>query len=388
MDGFSGYKYNFIPISRNLTEFEKNLLNLEQVRYIENPDSFFKETAYLKKVDGKLSYYYLFSQIKSNDFNEGSGYLTHGIDFYRGSFHGQMVRGLINSCNLKSNSVILDPFCGSGTTLIEAKTLDFNSIGIDINPIACLSSVIKTQLLNLPLAVLSTKNEKYFDLSYYEKFFPLRIEFNELLSSEIIEIFYLFLYLRALALENRLNLKREYGFIKTYKNVINTLSKFKKIKDDIRISFGEAYVVFEDNLNYLKKMDSNSVDAIITSPPYIDLIDYIEEDIYQIKKLFNIDQVFQLKGKSIGNKYNNPKETLTLYWNKIDKVLKELFRILKSNKNFILIIGNYYDLLDKYIELLVKNGFTIKRILPRKISNIKRKYNIEYVLFLEKKLIN
>ncbi len=65
------YQFEFVPISNRLTEFEKKLSNLELVRYIENPYLFHKETAYLKQVDGKYSYYYLFSKIKSNDFNKG-----------------------------------------------------------------------------------------------------------------------------------------------------------------------------------------------------------------------------------------------------------------------------------------------------------------------------
>ena len=141
-------RFNFVPISDELTEFEKKLSKLELIRYIEHPELFYKEAAYFKKVDEKDSYYYLFSKIKSNDFNKGSGYLTHGFDFYRGSFHGQMIRGLINYCNLKGDSIILDPFCGSGTTLVESSLLGFNSIGIDINPIACLNSKIKTNVLN------------------------------------------------------------------------------------------------------------------------------------------------------------------------------------------------------------------------------------------------
>ena len=39
---------------------------------------------------------------------------------------------------------ILDPFCGSGTTLLAAKQNDYDSIGIDLNPIACLISRVKT----------------------------------------------------------------------------------------------------------------------------------------------------------------------------------------------------------------------------------------------------
>ena len=39
---------------------------------------------------------------------------------------------------------VLDPFCGSGTTLVEAQRLGFRSTGVDVNPISCLITRAKT----------------------------------------------------------------------------------------------------------------------------------------------------------------------------------------------------------------------------------------------------
>jgi hypothetical protein len=40
---------------------------------------------------------------------------------------------------------VLDPFCGSGTTLLEARRRGLASVGVDLNPIACLISRVRTQ---------------------------------------------------------------------------------------------------------------------------------------------------------------------------------------------------------------------------------------------------
>ena len=40
---------------------------------------------------------------------------------------------------------VLDPFCGSGTTLAEAQRRGLPSVGVDLNPIACLISRVRTQ---------------------------------------------------------------------------------------------------------------------------------------------------------------------------------------------------------------------------------------------------
>jgi site-specific DNA-methyltransferase (cytosine-N4-specific) len=43
-----------------------------------------------------------------------------------------------------ANGPVLDPFCGSGTTLVETLRRGLPSVGVDINPIACLISRVKT----------------------------------------------------------------------------------------------------------------------------------------------------------------------------------------------------------------------------------------------------
>ncbi len=70
-----------------------------------------------------------FSSIWS--FPERGKWATHKSD-YRGNFAPQVARNLILTYS-KENDLILDPAVGSGTTLIEAKLLNRNAIGIDIN---------------------------------------------------------------------------------------------------------------------------------------------------------------------------------------------------------------------------------------------------------------
>jgi len=164
--------FRFEPISNRLSEFETVLWKLECVRYEENPFEFYKETAYNKKVDNEFTYYYFLSKIKIKG-EKNTRYLTHGLDFYKGNFQAQMIRALINLCNLEKGSILLDIFCGSGTTLIESKLLGFNSFGIDINPIACLNSIVKTRLLDQTVEDITQNNEKYFDLNYFNKYCSL-----------------------------------------------------------------------------------------------------------------------------------------------------------------------------------------------------------------------
>ena len=62
---------------------------------------------------------------------------------YREGYSIQLVKKLIS--DLPKGSIILDPFCGCGTSLIAAQELGFESYGLDINPISILVSKVKTR---------------------------------------------------------------------------------------------------------------------------------------------------------------------------------------------------------------------------------------------------
>jgi len=70
-------------------------------------------------------------------------YMTHGLHVYPARMIPQIVRRLLRRY-AKPGDLVLDPFCGSGTVLVEARLYDMNSIGIDINPLACLLAEVKS----------------------------------------------------------------------------------------------------------------------------------------------------------------------------------------------------------------------------------------------------
>lgn len=55
---------------------------------------------------------------------------------------------VISLLDIKTGPV-LDPFCGSGTTLFAARNAGLSSVGVDINPIACLISRVRTSRWNV-----------------------------------------------------------------------------------------------------------------------------------------------------------------------------------------------------------------------------------------------
>lgn len=64
---------------------------------------------------------------------------------YREGYSTSLVRKIIKRYGEESKPVILDPFCGSGSTLLEAKRMGLDSFGFEVNPFACLLSSVKTR---------------------------------------------------------------------------------------------------------------------------------------------------------------------------------------------------------------------------------------------------
>src|SRR5690606_6585511 len=74
---------------------------------------------------------------------------THGIHEYRGKFFPQLVRALLNAAEVEKGGLVLDPMCGSGTTIVEACSAGFSAIGADINPLSVFMAKTKTDMLAL-----------------------------------------------------------------------------------------------------------------------------------------------------------------------------------------------------------------------------------------------
>lgn len=72
----------------------------------------------------------------SNGTRQATRYGPHGIHEYKGKFNPQVVRALSNVVDADAD-ILIDPFCGSGTALVEGLRLGMRVVGIDHSPIAC-----------------------------------------------------------------------------------------------------------------------------------------------------------------------------------------------------------------------------------------------------------
>jgi hypothetical protein len=82
---------------------------------------------------------------------------VHGLHPYLGKFVPQLAETFLRRCF--AGGCVLDPFMGSGTTLVEAATLGMDAVGVDVSAFNCLLARVKTARVSpaaIELALRST----------------------------------------------------------------------------------------------------------------------------------------------------------------------------------------------------------------------------------------
>jgi hypothetical protein len=159
----------------------------------------------------------------------------HGLHKFKARFFPRMIRALINiyinevPSNENGNKIILDPFVGSGTTLIESYLAGYDSIGIDIDPLSVKMSEAKIWLLkNKPVKLTEYVNKIKTEFNKkIEKGTPY--EFPEWISRK---------FVRWNTLEEKIEYENE---ISLWRNAINTIED-TEISNLFNICLSDALV--------------------------------------------------------------------------------------------------------------------------------------------------
>jgi SAM-dependent methyltransferase len=72
--------------------------------------------------------------------------LTHGFHSYAGRMHPSVARGALAAFSAPGDTVV-DPFCGSGTVLVEAMAAGRTAVGVDASPLAVAVARVRTTVL-------------------------------------------------------------------------------------------------------------------------------------------------------------------------------------------------------------------------------------------------
>jgi DNA modification methylase len=310
---------------------------------------------------------------------------THGFHKYPAKFIPHIPKWAITKyLNGNNDKNILDPFCGSGTTLVEGVLAGYNTIGVDIDPLSAMISKVKTtrldekELKNISewlVKELNTKKKGIFkpDCETIDHWFTkdaiLKLSIIRTLINQIPEKFGdnkkvkdiqdLLLICFSSIIRKVSNADDEsqktyvsHTKIKEPKEVNSLFLSQLDLFVDRAIKFSlttssktKSKIIVSSSADSLaKKLNGKKIDLAVTSPPYIKAIDYIYN---QMVELFWIGDLFQMQTQTkqnekkthyIGNKQISKVEfknytpySTILSIEKLDEKLKEVYDTDKKN---------------------------------------------------------
>jgi len=352
-----------------------------------------KRAAYFQAVDGKTTdYTHLVSRNITRSPNQ---YLTHWIYPYKGKYHPQMIRALLNVIGAEPGNIILDPFIGSGTTALECQLLGIDSIGTDVSQVCSLISKVKTESIEVLDEIEAMKEEVYkgfqdktlfdFDGDQYKK----KDSGNNILeevTNEKVKNFYKVAELIAHSDRSRRRKKDFFqSFKKNVEKMITSTRDFKEVVEELELALGKVQIGIGDARNL--ELKDNSIDGIITSPPYSIALDYVKNDAHSLSALgYDLDKV---KEDFIGVR-GSGKTKVDLYNNDMEKSYQEMNRVLKDGMKCVIVIGNAtiqgqeVATVDMTINCFEKMGFTLEKNMDKIIFGLYNVMQRENILIFKK----
>jgi SAM-dependent methyltransferase len=330
-------------------------------------------------------------------------------------------------------AMILDPFCGSGTTAVEAQRLGMAAISIDLNPIACLMTRTKTLTISadeisaivyrlrenisraltareleaaeVPPAVQLTKWYSPGVARDLARIWRSISEENDPIARNIAETCFSSIVL-SVCRETR-----HWGYVcdntqpkahreKDCAAELNTRllllesayrdrDNFIKAKFAGHVPLMDSEVICDGAENGLSSLPSSHMDLAVMSPPYFGVTDYIKSQRLTLEWFGH--EIEPFRRQEIGARSKRHRKSAILdYHAELITVMREIRRILKPRGYVVLVLGeseSRMGVVDVLVTSIVSLGFKVDRQFSRTISQRRRQHpsiQIERVVIFEK----
>jgi hypothetical protein len=320
---------------------------------------------------------------------------VHRLHPYLGKFIPQLVETLLERYVPRGGHV-LDPFAGSGTTLVQSLESGFDATGIDIAAFNCLLMRVKTQRYNLFVlerelrgvvsrldeARTTTKPSRYVRRWFAPPASRELLSFRELLDEyehrDVLRVI-LARAARSARLTTHFDLdsprapqrgpywchkhKRECRPVEHAKPFLRryTLDTLQRIKAfaKVRAKEHDAHVVHGD----AREVElGRAFDGVVTSPPYPGLIDYHEQH-RAAYELLSLDDLRELELGAAAT--GTSRAALSAYCDGIAEVLARARASLRPGAAVVIVVNDRRDL---YPQILDRAGLRLEQRLRRHVN--------------------
>lgn len=248
---------------------------------------------------------------KSASFRErrqSTRYSVHGLHEYRGKFNPQVCRALMNILGVGPGSLLLDPFCGSGTTLVEAAHRGVRAIGTDLNPLAVYIANAKLKALTTPARRLlegldrivarcslvnpieDTGSRMEYLQSWFEPKHLFEIEKTRISIEDEADNKYFYLVIASnlirqfslqdpadLRIRRRESANTTNSFVTVFQeSAIEAIRKLEAAQAVVGTELSVGRALHRDNRDLDESEMGGAADIAITSPPYATALPYID----------------------------------------------------------------------------------------------------------------
>lgn len=337
------------------------------------------------------------------------------LHWYPARFASQLPATLIGLLS-EPGQVVVDPFVGSGTTLVEAQRLCRKSIGMDLNPVAC--AIAKAKTLPLPASKISTITQalrqdaisRVVDLKTETVIVPPTVQskwYTATVRRDLAKLWYLVQAYRgnhrtlAQAAFSAVLLPvcretRHWGYVcdnsspidnhggdvlGRYCEVLNRLAEAYQERDAEIIArrssieqIEHSEVICGDARKELDRLNPRSIDLVVTSPPYFGVSDYVKAQRLSME-WFDYD-IEPLRQNEIGARSKRHRLTAVAdYTAEMAQVFDRVRRCLKPEAACVVIIGESAtreSVLLALLKSLHDVGLKLRLNLNRRVSSQRR----------------
>lgn len=325
---------------------------------------------------------------------------VHGLHPYLGKFIPQLTEIFLRKY-FKPGQTVLDPFAGSGTTLVQANELGINSIGCDVSAFNTLLCKVKTDKYNIGMAkrevtdILQKTKRRLQPCVEQLSFFKEQVALYTIpthIGNEYLEDWYSPQALAELTAYRDLIQSESYQYSDLLKVILSRAARSARLTTHFDLDFpkspqNEPYWCYKhrrtcsptqeafkflarysvDTLQRIetfmrvrtdasvsiyhqdsRQLNIEGIDGIITSPPYVGLIDYHEQHIYA----YHLLGLKDARADEIGPAKNgSSKKAQKEYQKGIADVFQIVSKGLLPGSRIIVVAGDRYDLYDEIAQM-------------------------------------